>query len=890
MRWWEQTMSYRICPRCSGFVEVRRTGNHFKVICTQCGASHRTSPGEVSDPVAAYLRFMDIMEHGEPAQKAPNKRKPGKRMEKPVQRAPPRSREEWKRQLRKAGVSSFDSLPEVVQRILMDSAFHLVKYRQFPETAPEPGCSIETAPLNNQLKSALKRQGVTQLFQFQEKAIQQIRDGYDVVVSAPTATGKTEAFALPIIQQILERQTGWGPLRAAEKRAVQAIFIYPTKALARDQAGKLATLASSVGLDVAVLDGDTPKAQRAMIFRQPPDILITNPDMLHIHLIRPRDPIRRLVRTAKHVVLDELHVYVGAFGSNVHFLLRRLERICPPLQIIGASATVANAQEFAELLFGRSVVNIHCDTGKKGIIHFLMLYPERVSQSTMIASVARELVQHDLKTLVFANTHKNAEVISLIARRTQIKSAVHRAGLPMTYRRRVEDDFRRGELDVLVSTPTLELGIDIGDLEGVVSMLVGITRLTQRIGRAGRKGQESIAVLALRQNDAISTYYREHPDDYFTDIDPAYVEPHNEVVAFYQLMAAALDLPITKDEFTEFQLILEQLLREGLLTDHKEKLKPNIIEARRQLARYSIRGIGDTVKIIHEGKIIGERQMPIAMGELHPGAYYLHAGATFESLEFEYRHGVGRSVVKKLPRDHREMTQPIRHVNPEIICVLDTRQVYGMTVHYADLRMTEVITGYIIKDIYSDKIVKTKDLDTVLEFTYPTKGFFFTAPHPMKAVKATTEKLQLSPKPKSSSNDDDELTEEELTIGGFHALEHTLIESSDMLTGGGRNAIGGVSMGASGLIFIYDGSPGGSGLSKLLFDRLEEALRRVSVILRECACEALEGCPACTFSYQCGNNNFPLFKDGALEAAQLILKGEKILTQTSPDLTEEPLI
>ena len=124
---------------------------------------------------------------------------------------------------------------------------------------------------------------------------------------------------------------------------------------------------------------------------------------------------------------------------------------------------------------------------------------------------------------------------------------------------KVEDDFRRGELDLLVSTPTLELGIDIGDLEGVVSMLVGITRLTQRIGRAGRKGQDSIAVLALRPNDAISTYYREHLDDYFMDIDPAYVEPLNEVVAYHQLLSAALDLPITKDEFMEFQPILEQL-------------------------------------------------------------------------------------------------------------------------------------------------------------------------------------------------------------------------------------------------------------------------------------------------------------------------------------------
>ncbi|MDO8055417.1 MAG: DEAD/DEAH box helicase [Candidatus Hermodarchaeota archaeon] len=883
-------MSYRICPRCSGFVEVRKLGKQFHVLCTQCGASHRTKLGEVNDPVAAYFRFMDIMEAGEPAQPAPVKSHRQPRIIRKEKSDPLKSKEEWQKHLKEVGIKNFKQLPDVLKRILSDPNFRLVRYRQFPETVPEPGASVETLPLNDQLKTALQQQGISELFKFQETALIQILAGKDVVISAPTATGKTEAFALPIIEQILARQGGWGPLRAAEGREVQAIFIYPTKALARDQAGKLNKLAGRVGLDVAVMDGDTPKAERAGIFRQPPDILITNPDMLHIHLISPRDPIRRLVRTARHVVLDELHVYVGAFGTNVHFLLRRLQRLCPPLQLIGASATVANAQEFTELLFGRSVIPVICDTAKRGIIHFLMLYPEGVSQSSMIATVAQELVQHDMKTLVFANTHKNAEVINLIARRTRLSSAVHRAGLPMIYRQKVEDAFRNGELDLLVSTPTLELGIDIGDLDSVVSMLVGITRLTQRIGRAGRKGQESVAVLALRANEAISTYYREHPDDYFTDIDAAYVEPHNEVVAHHQLLAAALDSPIKSKEFHEFEPILRQLIREQLLIQSNDIMKPDIIAARRALAHYSIRGIGDSVQIIHDGKIIGERQMPIAMGELHPGAFYLHAGHTYESLEFEYRHGVGRAVVQRLPSGHREMTQPMRHVNPEILRVLKTRQVYGMTVHYADLRMTEVVTGYVIKDIYTDKILKTMDLDEPLKFTYQTKGFFFTAPHPTKAVKEWMAQLQKASSNKESHDEGEEIAEEELMIGGFHALEHVLIESSDMLTGGGSQGIGGVSMGATGLIFIYDGSPGGSGLSKLLYDRLEEALRRASIIIQDCACEAMEGCPACTFSYRCGNNNSPLFKAGALEAAELILEGVQVITLEKPEITEEPLV
>jgi DEAD/DEAH box helicase domain-containing protein len=561
--------------------------------------------------------------------------------------------------------------------------------------------------------------------------------------------------------------------------------------------------------------------------------------------------------------------------------------------LIGASATVSNAQEFAELLFDRPVIPIFCDQGKKGLIHFLMLYPESTSQSTMIANVAQELVRQKFKTLVFANTHRNAEVINLIARRIRLRSAVHRAGLPMAYRNRVEDNFRRGNLDLLVSTPTLELGIDIGDLDAVVSMLVGITRLTQRIGRAGRKGQESIAVLALRNNDAISSYYREHPNEYFTDIDPAYVEPQNEVVARHQLLAASLDKPLTVKEFPAFQRTLQELIAEGLLQKTGQTLRANFSAARRELARYNIRGIGDTVQIVYAGKIIGERQMPIAQAELHPGAYYLHAGKTYESVDFEFRHGVGRAELEQLSPNHREMTQALRHVKPEITQVHETRTAYGITVYYANLRMTEVVTGFVTKDIYTDRILKTQDLDHPLEYTYPTKGFFFTAPPPIKTVNEVLDQpSDVLKYHHSQSNGSSEplLEKEELEMGTFHALEHSLIESSDMLTGGGSQGIGGVSMGTSGVIFIYDGSPGGSGLAKLLYDRAEEAFRRVSFILRQCSCQTLDGCPACTYSYRCGNNNRPLFRAGANEVADLIISGTQTTTDDKVVPAEEPII
>jgi DEAD/DEAH box helicase domain-containing protein len=888
-------MSYRLCPRCSGYVEVQREGKRFRVRCSECGLSYLTGLDEASDPVAAYLRFVDFAERGEPAQQALTT--PKSRVAAPSAKvipSAPKSKEEWQRQLKAAGVSSLKALPEVLQRILMDPANLLVKYEQFAETVPPLGSSVDEAPVRPELRQALRHQGVTRLFKFQEDAFRAILAGKDVVISAPTATGKTEAFAVPVLEQIASRRVGWGPLRPAEGRTVQALFIYPTKALSRDQAKKLALLATSVGLEVAVLDGDTPKAEREEIFQHPPDVLITNPDLLHVHLIRPKGAVRRLLHSVRHVVLDELHIYVGAFGANVHFLLRRLQRLCPPLQLIGASATVKNAQEFAELLFGRPMTPIECKTGKKGIIHFLMLYPEGVSQSTMIASVAQQLVRHRFKTLVFANTHRNAEVINLIAQRTKLASAVHRAGLPPSYRRQVEEDFRHGKLDLLVATPTLELGIDIGDLDGVVSMLVGITRLIQRIGRAGRKGQESIAILALRSNDAISRYYREHPQDYFTDIDPAYVEPRNEVVAQLQLAAAALDTPLRRDEFTDFQPVIQELVKQGILTDAGTKFMANLTAARQLLARSSIRGIGDTVYIVHQGKIIGERQMPTAMAELHPGAFYLHAGKTYQATDFEFRYGVGRAVVEPTPPGHHEMTQALRHVTPQIIGIRDTHSVHGITVYYADLRMTEAVTGYVVKDIFTDKILKVQPLDRPLEYTYPTKGFFFTAPQPSKAVAEALSQPSEKRKPRAASASNggptEELKERELRGGAFHALEHVLIESSNMLTGGGSHEMGGVSLGDSGVIFIYDGSPGGSGLSRLLYEQLEEAFRRAAEILKSCPCTAIDGCPACTYSYQCGNNNSPLFKMGAYESASLILKGTKTTTEAAAVPVEEAIV
>jgi len=856
------------CPKCGERLRVEYLGNgNWEFECTSCDFKDEIVIDPDKDARFAYSALIEKHRENIPEDVS--------RTVLPLYR----TFDEIKRLIESQGIS-FEELPDVIKNILQNKAYLLVKYKLFREEKGEFGPSISDLPLSDELKEYLKHQGITKLFTFQYEAIQKILSGHDVVIVAPTGNGKTEAFLLPIAQRIIESSQKWGPLRDF-KKSVQAIFIYPTKALARDQLQKFKKLEAFTGLSFAVFDGDTPQSERKKILENPPDVLITNPDILHYHLLR-RSKYRRLFLTAKYVVLDEIHQYTGAFGTNVHFVLRRLERLAGKFQLIGASATIGNPDEFGKMLFNRDVKTVICKHGRRGRLHFLMLYPVERSTSTMIAEIVSLLVKSNYKTLSFANSHKMAEIINLLIRKMGIKSAVHRAGLTEEVRHKIEDDFKRNRLRALVATPTLELGIDIGDLDSVVSMIIGFSRLVQRIGRAGRKGQESIAILALRNDDPISNYYRQRPDDYFSDIDPAYIEIHNEVIGYYQLLAAAMDKVMKKDEFREFVSIIDRLLKDRLLFETGNVLTPNRKKAMRILLDYNIRGIGDTVDIYEGKKRIGERAMPMAARELHPGAVYLHGGVLYESVEFHFeRESRGYAILKRLPESYAYKTTPLRTTQPEILEVLDRKIVYGLEVLYCKLKITEIVQGYTISEIMSDKTIEIRMLDEPIYYTFETVGFVFSVPSPEKSV----EEYITSPNLPEGLED-----ESDLIGGAFHAVEHVLIESSGMLTGGGSSEIGGISMGTSGIIFVYDGIPGGSGLSKLLYNKLDVAFQRALRVLEGCTCKRIDGCPACTYSYQCGNNNRPLFKIGAIEVLKKVTQKVKAVVDVKNYNIYKPIV
>ncbi len=832
------------CPDCKKDLNVIKKSSSFLFQCNFCGLKETMF---TADKTEAY----DQLVVSKQSRRDLAKQLKTKKEETPFP-VPRKSIEEKKKLIEKGGYSS-ETIPSAIKNIINNPDIELIYYNYLEQKFPNQSSKKTEFP--EKLSAFLDKNNMSSLYEFQQKSFELIDEGRDIVIVAPTGTGKTEAFILPVLTQIWKEAPH--PL---QRRGLSAIIIYPTKALAKDQEKKIKKYGNPLGITCEVYDGDTPKTKRDKILDSPPDILITNPDMLHFHLRNLT--FVSILHSLKFIIIDEIHVATGAFGSNLYFILKRLQRLVKnKIQFIGSSATIGNAVDFSSQLFDRKVKAVVVKEARKAPTHLMITIPWNVSQYTITSEITRQLVNSGHKTLCFQNSHKNAEIVNLLLKSAKIRSSVHRAGLTRQYRNRVEQQFRNGELDSLVSTPTLELGIDIGDVDGVVSSIVNVTSFIQRLGRAGRKGQESIGSLILRNDDPISTFYSVYPDTYFSDIRQGYVEPKNEIVSYYQLLSAIVEKPIEQEEFTEHHKILQQLIDEEKIRkttsgEYRVKSRTEIIKL---IRAYSIRGIGDTLILKDKlGKRLGERSMPMAARELHPGAIYLHGGKHFRSMAFKYsdRYGGGEIVLEPIQPINQKTTAN-RYAIPSILDVIERKKVLGTEVIYCDLLITEYVTGYNVNDIFTNKLLETKIFDEPIVYSFQTKGFMFTMPRPIELLSTFAN-----------------LPEEILLNGTFHAVEHVVIESSSMLTGGGSSEIGGISMGKSGAIFVYDGAKGGSGLSKLLYDKLEEGINRSLKILENCPCKSSDGCPRCTYSYQCGNNNQPLNKIGAIESIKLLSESD----------------
>ena len=832
------------CPKCNAKIEVTKTFNKkMHVLCSKCGIEDILEYSKNYDEV--FLEFLSKFDQGLLSDR---------------QLSQELKDEGIIRDENEINQMIQDKKPDkTIQDILFTKKDFVSQYKVFKAPDPEIGCKPDELGLDEQLSKELASSGINQFYKFQEDAIREIIFGENVIIEAPTASGKTEAFLIPILQKIKQNSI---------KGNVFAIMVYPTKALSRDQHPKIQKFAEKIGIDVNVFDGDTSLEKRRKIIEKPPQILITNFDVIHYHLWH-QTKFSSLLALAKIVVVDEAHVYSGIFGSNVHYIIKRLKRVCADkLQFIAASATLENAKTFCEQLFGEKMQGIK-GAGKKGETDFVMLFPTLRTQRALMVDLAKKMTQQRHKTMMFSNSHLNSELLAIQAKKQKINIKVHRAGLMAKYRMSVEKQFKEDILDAISCTPTLELGIDVGNVDSVISSTIPVNRLVQRIGRAARKGQRGYAFLTLG-NDPISQYYKNHPDDYFEDVEKTYIDPKNPFVEEFQVLAMACDRPISKHELKEHQEVIEHHIIKENLKEANNRVIPNFEKINSLLNDYSIRGIGNSIDIFLNDRKVGDRILPIALEELHKDAIYFLAGMRYKVKEFNYPK-TNFAVLERIPKGYPYYTKALTEEWPTIENVLEKRTANGIEVAFCKLHIEKKVYGYANIEL-GQEVTQGKRilLETPLEYDFVTKGLVFHAPCPATIMKKSSD-------------------EEYVEASGYHATEHVVIEGSNMITGGASQDLGGISLGSSGLIFIYDGAIGGSGASKALYDRFEKALERSKFIVKECPCKNESGCPRCTFSYRCGNNNEFLHKYSALEILERISKGEKTKL-VNPSEGDRPLV
>ncbi|MFH1983003.1 MAG: DEAD/DEAH box helicase [Pseudomonadota bacterium] len=726
-----------------------------------------------------------------------------------------------------------------------------------------------TAPLPQALPAALQQllesQGIPALYVHQRVALDHVRDRRAVIMATPTASGKSLAYFLPILESALQL-TGR-----------KAVYVSPLKALAQDQLRQFQLLADQLDgcrPSAAIYDGDTPAGQRRKIRENPPNLLLTNPEMLHLGLLPYHDLWSEWFGAVGLVVIDEVHAYRGVAGSHMAMVFRRFLRLCRHYggdpALVFCSATVANPGELATRLTGAHPVAVVKDSGApRGRRHIVLMEPLD-GLSGLTIRLIRMALAHRLRTIVYTQSRKLAELLTLwVGRRAEAAAervSVYRAGLLPAERRDIERRLASGQLLVVISTSALELGIDIGDLD--LCILVGypgsMVATWQRSGRVGRSGQPSALVMVAGE-DALDRYYLRHPGVFMRKApEAAVLNPHNPRVLAAHLECAAAEMPIAVDDpMTDHPAVdtaLRALERQSVLLKSADGMRWHARRKRPQ-RDVDLRGAGDRFTIVNtiDDTPMGEIDAHRVYRETHPGAVYLHLARTFiiDTVDPETR------IVSARPDRVDFTTRPRGNKTTDIIAVLARRLLFGAWWSYGRLKVTEQVTGYERWHIRDRRRSTVVPLDLPLQ-SWETEGVWLEIP-PHVAAAAVGQGLHF--------------------MGGIHALEHAAIGMLPLIVLADRNDVGGIAvpfqpeLGAA-VVFIYEGGQGGAGLCEAAFKDGEALLTHTLRTISDCDCES--GCPACIQSPKCGSGNRPLDKS----AARFLL--EQIMTAQAPRVETRP--
>lgn len=711
------------------------------------------------------------------------------------------------------------------------------------------------ARCHTSIKKGLATLGIKQLYSHQARMFSEVDKGKNVIITTGTSSGKSLAFYLPVLQRIIEDSR------------VRALFVYPTKALAQDQKASLEKILKAIKctpeITVGVYDGDTPPSERKRI-REHANIILTNPDMLNVSFLpnHNRHGFQLIFRNLDFVVLDELHVYRGAFGTHVANLMRRILRICDyhgvSPQFLCSSATIANPLELAENICSRPFILIDNDgsfnSGKKLVFWQSPLYKDSINE---VASLIPDLVVNDISSITFCQSRRDVEVASreirtILAQQhgsghKQNRVSAYRSGLTPNERRSIELNLRTGKLRGVISTNALELGIDIGSLDVVVMAGFPGTKASfwQQAGRAGRRSGNAWIIIIL-SNRPIEHYIAQDLN-WITEssVENAIVDISNIFIQLAHIRAAAYELPLSRTDikyFHDLGVIVPKLVETGELTQESDQFLWAHINKTNPAMEISLRNMSnESIDVVdrQSEKTITSTDLITAKYELFPGAIYLHDGIQYKvlALDFEEKQAILTGV------NSNHYTVPFVNTSVRILDTVNHKSMFRCQAAWGDVKVTSLINAYKKIAYFTHENLGFEELDTDLIVDLDTEGTWIVLPDNLQALPTRLGSGDESPVSRDSKYDID-------------GLVFALVNAASIRTMASYGDIGGTIFGVGDplktALLIYDKYQGGLGFAQKIYEVMEDVILDAIKIVESCPCK--HGCPSCVGHMQIDKN------------------------------------